>query len=234
LGDFTILVETRILKTALALLALAAPALAGEYAVLASGFRLHVDRHESSGQVVRLYSGNGMTELSAETVVGFEGDEAATPAASATVSEPVAPGPSPHELVDAAARKHGLPPEFVNSVVAAESGYRVDAVSRKGAIGLMQLKPETAKAYGADPAVPEQNVDAGTRYLHDLLVKYQGSDHQVSRALAAYNAGPGAVKRFDGVPPYTETQDYVARVISDYVKRQSTLSKTPGRSSPPE
>ncbi len=103
------------------------------------------------------------------------------------------------------------------SVVAVESGYRSDARSRKGAIGLMQLMPATARAYGADPADPKQNVEAGTRYLRDLLVKYDG---RVSHALAAYNAGPGAVDRYHGVPPYRETLDYIARVIRKYEKKK--------------
>lgn len=227
--------ETRIRQTAAALLLAAAPAFAGEYAVLASGFRLHVDRHESSGRLVRLYSGDGVTELAADAIAGFEDEERAAPQAP-TPPPPARPAPeaSPRELVEAAARKHGLPPEFVHSVADAESGYRVAAVSSRGATGLMQLMPETARTYGADPTVPEQNVDAGTRYLRDLLVKYETSDHQVSRALAAYNAGPGAVERYDGVPPYPETQDYVARVIRGYAKRQATSRNTPGRSSPRE
>jgi soluble lytic murein transglycosylase-like protein len=223
-------------RTLIAILALAATASAGEYAVLGSGFRIHVDRHEEAGKTVRLYSGSGMTELAAGSVVGFEADEivAEKAAEPAVVPNPEAPAPSPRALVEEAARKHGLPPEFLHSVAAAESGYRADAVSSKGAIGLMQMMPATAKAYGADASVPEQNVDAGARYLRDLLLKYRGDDHQVSRALAAYNAGPGAVQRYDGVPPYQETRDYVARVIRDYSKRRTASSKTPDRSSPPE
>jgi soluble lytic murein transglycosylase-like protein len=223
-------------RTMAAILALASSALAGEYAVLGSGFRIHVDRHQAEGDVVRLYSGGGVTELAAGAVAGFEADDVAQEKAPepASVAAPAAVAPSPRALVEEAARKHGLPPEFLHSVVAAESGYRADAVSPKGAIGLMQVMPATAKAYGADASIPEQNVDAGAQYLRDLLLKYQGDDHQVSRALAAYNAGPGAVERYDGVPPYQETQDYVARVIRDYAKRKTTSPKTPDRSLPPE
>ncbi|MBI2680218.1 MAG: lytic transglycosylase domain-containing protein [Candidatus Solibacter usitatus] len=223
-------------RTLIVVLALTVTAWAGEYAVLGSGFRIHVDRHESAGKVVRLYYGSGVTELAADAIVGFEADEIVAEKASepAAVTTPVAAPSSPRALVEEAARKHGLPPEFLHSVAAAESGYRADAVSPKGAIGLMQMMPGTAKAYGADASVPEQNVDAGARYLRDLLLKYRGDDHQVSRALAAYNAGPGAVERYHGVPPYQETQDYVARVIRDYTKRKTTSPKTPDRSSPPE
>jgi soluble lytic murein transglycosylase-like protein len=223
-------------RTLIAILALAFTASAGEYAVLGSGFRIHVDRHEAAGQLVRLYSGSGVTELAADAITSFEADEIVAEKASepAVAPDPVVPAPSPRALVEEAARKHGLPPEFLHSVAAAESGYRADAVSSKGAIGLMQMMPATAKAYGADASVPEQNVDAGARYLRDLLLKYRGDEHQVSRALAAYNAGPGAVERYNGVPPYQETQDYVARVIRDYTKRKTTSPKTPDRSSPPE
>ena len=221
-------------KTTIAILALAGTAAAGEYAVLGSGFRIHVDRHQADSKVVRLYSGDGVTEMAAEAIAGFEADETVTAQTPAPAPVPVVAAPSPRELVEEAARRHGLPPAFLHSVAAAESGYRADAVSPKGAIGLMQVMPATAKAYGADPSIPEQNVDAGAQYMRDLLLKYQGDDHQVSRALAAYNAGPGAVERYDGVPPYQETRDYVARVLRDYTKRKATLPKTPDRSSPPE
>jgi soluble lytic murein transglycosylase-like protein len=219
----------------IAIFAVAVTASAGEYAVLGTGFRIHVDRHQSDGKVVRLYSGDGITELAADAIAGFEADEVVEQTVLLPDAvPPVVAAPSPRALVEEAARKHGLPPELLHSVAAAESGYRVDAVSPKGAIGLMQMMPATAKAYGADPSIPEQNVDAGAQYMRDLLLKYQGEDHQVSRALAAYNAGPGAVERYDGVPPYQETRDYVARVIRDYTKRKTTSPKTPDRSSPPE
>jgi soluble lytic murein transglycosylase-like protein len=122
---------------------------------------------------------------------------------------------TPRELVEAAAKKNGLPPNFVHSVVAAESGYQTNAVSPKGAIGLMQLMPGTAKALGADPHDPAQNVEAGAAYLRELLIKYDGDPR---RALAAYNAGPGAVDKYNGVPPYAETQTYIERVLRKYKK----------------
>jgi soluble lytic murein transglycosylase-like protein len=97
-----------------------------------------------------------------------------------------------------------------------ESGYDPAAVSPKGAIGIMQLMPQTARQLGADPRDPRQNVDAGARYLVELLRKYQDDDYQVRKALAAYNAGPKAVERYQGVPPYRETMDYVRRVIRQW------------------
>ena len=120
---------------------------------------------------------------------------------------------SPRQLVERAANKAGLPPELVHSVAKAESALRVDAVSPKGAIGLMQLMPGTAAQLQANPRDPEQNADAGAMYLRELLLKYNGD---VAKALAAYNAGPGAVDKYKGVPPYRETRTYVNRVIRTY------------------
>jgi soluble lytic murein transglycosylase-like protein len=137
-------------------------------------------------------------------------------APAAAVARPVVAAPkAPRELVEAAARKNGLPPNFVHSVVSAESGYKTDAVSPKGAIGLMQLMPATARSYNADPNDPSQNVEAGAAYLRELLIKYNGD---ARLALAAYNAGPGAVSKYNGVPPYAETQTYIERVLQKYKK----------------
>ena len=118
-------------------------------------------------------------------------------------------------LGDAAARKAELPPAIVHAVAKAESAYRQDAVSRKGAIGIMQLMPGTAKELQADPHDAQQNAEAGAQYLRDLLVKYNGD---VAKALAAYNAGPRAVDQYGNVPPYAETRSYVNRVIENYKK----------------
>ncbi len=194
-----------------AVLALAGQACAGEYAVLSNGFVLRIERHETAGSFVRLYANGGFMELPASEVVRFEPEyvpKETTPVAAAD------PAPAnPEQLIDEAARRHGLPASFVRSVAKAESGLRQDAVSPKGAIGIMQLMPETARMLGADPADPRQNVDAGTRYLRELLIKYKDDPYQLRKALVAYNAGPGAVERYNGVPPYRETIKYVERVI---------------------
>jgi hypothetical protein len=116
-------------------------------------------------------------------------------------------------LIRAAAVKHRVPAALVKSIVAAESNFHSDAVSPKGAIGLMQLMPETAEQFGADPYIPEQNIDAGTSYLHFLMHKYRRYGNSLSRVIAAYNAGPGAVDRYRGIPPFRETRGYVARVM---------------------
>jgi soluble lytic murein transglycosylase len=111
------------------------------------------------------------------------------------------------------ARAQNLPPALVKAVIAAESRFDSEAVSRAGAQGLMQLMPATARSLGvADPFRPDDNVDGGTRYLRAMMDRYG----DMSRALAAYNAGPKAVDRYRGVPPYRETRDYVRRVLSYY------------------
>ena len=189
---------------------------AGEYAVLATGFRLYADRHEVEGGVVRLFTRDGVTEMDRSRIVSFEAEETTSQADTRTPAPMAEAEPAPRstrEIIEEAARRNGIPEQFVHSVVAAESAYRADAVSPKGAIGLMQLMPDTARTYRADPRDPEQNVAAGVAYLRDLLVQYNGD---TALALAAYNAGPGAVKRYNGVPPYPETLNYVYRVIQRY------------------
>jgi soluble lytic murein transglycosylase-like protein len=119
-----------------------------------------------------------------------------------------------HALIHAAAKKHRVPAAFVKSIIAAESGFNCDAVSPKGAIGLMQLMPATAEQYGADPTIPEQNVDAGTHYLRVLMDKYSKHRNSLKRVIAAYNAGPALVDRYRGVPPFPETRAYVVRVLA--------------------
>jgi soluble lytic murein transglycosylase-like protein len=209
------------MKTPILLIALAAQSFAGEFAVLATGSRLRADRHEFEGATVKLYQKDGgFTQLDASLVTGFEQEVEAPVAADAPAAAPVAPpvvaaAKAPRELVEAAARKNGLPPNFVHSVVSAESGYKTDAVSPKGAIGLMQLMPATAQTYGVNPHDPGQNVEAGAAYLRELLIKYNGD---ARLALAAYNAGPGAVSKYNGVPPYAETQTYIERVLRKYKK----------------
>jgi soluble lytic murein transglycosylase-like protein len=112
-------------------------------------------------------------------------------------------------MIDRAAQKNGIDPAVVKALIQAESGFRTSATSRVGAQGLMQLMPGTARALGVDPTDPEQNIEGGTRYLKQQLDRFGSLD----LALAAYNAGPGSVIRYGGVPPYAETQQYVQKVL---------------------
>jgi len=123
----------------------------------------------------------------------------------------------PTHIIKAAAQKHKVQAALVRGIVKAESAFNANAVSPKGAIGLMQLMPETAQQFGADPLIPEQNIDAGTRYLKVLLARYSRYRNCVPRAIAAYNAGPGMVDKFRGIPPFKETRGYVTKVLS-YMK----------------
>jgi soluble lytic murein transglycosylase-like protein len=135
------------------------------------------------------------------------------PAPAPTSPPPLKELVDPHALIREAATKHGVPAALVKSIMAAESNFISDVVSPKGAIGLMQLMPETAIEFGADPMDPKQNVDAGVQYLHYLLGRYQKHHNALTRAIAAYNAGPGMVDRYHGIPPFRETRQYVARVL---------------------
>jgi len=118
-------------------------------------------------------------------------------------------------LIRAAAARHKVPAPFVKSIVAVESNFNCDAVSPKGAIGLMQLMPQTAQLMGAaDPTIPAQNIDAGTRYLRVLMDHYANYRSGLKKVIAAYNAGPAVVDRYRGIPPFRETRQYVARVMN--------------------
>lgn len=116
--------------------------------------------------------------------------------------------------ISSAAERYGLDHRLIKSVIQVESGFNLRAVSRKGAKGLMQLMPETAKRMGVKSVFdPEQNIRGGAAYLRAMLDEFKGNTRL---ALAAYNAGPEAVKRHKGIPPYKETKDYVGRVLSTY------------------
>jgi soluble lytic murein transglycosylase-like protein len=197
-------------RALLAVLVLAAPGVPAraEIALLASGQTLKLSGHRSeNGNEVLLLKGGGEVQLPPTAVRGYVPDEVVEVVASAS-------GADLARLAEEASRRYGLDPALVLAVVGVESGFRPAAVSPKGAQGLMQLMPRTAAALGvSDPLDPEQNLDAGVRHLESLLKLYNGD---LTRALAAYNAGSGAVERHGGVPPYRETRAYVKRVLERY------------------
>jgi soluble lytic murein transglycosylase-like protein len=180
-----------------------------EIALLASGTTLKLDGHRiEDAMVVLVLRGGGEIGVPASAVRGFVPDE--------VVEEVTAPGGDGdlRGLAVAAAERHGLDPQLVLAVVGVESAFRPEAVSSKGAQGLMQLMPGTAASLGVDDAFdPEQNLDGGVRHLGALLARFGGD---LARALAAYNAGEGAVARHRGVPPFRETREYVKRVLERY------------------
>ena len=184
------------------------PGARAEIALLSSGLTLKLDGHRlEDGLVVMALKGGGEMGVPPSAVRGFVPDE--------VLDEVVGPaGGDLRELAAAAARRHGLDPGLVLAVVSVESGFRPQAVSPRGAQGLMQLMPGTASSLGvADAFDPVQNLDGGTRHLGQLLTLYGGD---LARALAAYNAGEGAVHRHGGVPPYRETRAYVKKVLERY------------------
>ena len=180
----------------------------GDYAVLKSGMRLHITGYQVEGSNVRLTVDGGIVEVAASDLVAVEPED--------QFSEPVTAPPVPQapysNLIRAAATKHGVNEAVVTKMIATESNFNPRAVSRKQAKGLMQLMPETAAELSVrDVFDPAENIDAGTKYFRELLDKYKGD---LRLALAAYNAGPEMVQKYGGVPPFTETQDYVRKILN--------------------
>lgn len=199
----------------LAALAIAVPARA-EYFLLRSGQRLHITGYQLLGETYRLQMNGGFVELPAADVVAIEPEDVFTSA------PPVVTANAPfRELIEAAAARYRVDSDLITSVIAAESNFNPRAISRRNARGLMQLLPRTAARLGVRNIFdPQQNIDAGTHYLRDLLLLY---NNDLALTLAAYNAGPQRVQEYGRVPPFAETQSYVKRVRTAYAKRKSTL-----------
>lgn len=196
----------------LALLLCACCAHGAEFARLTNGFSLRCESHEELGNLTRLYTDAqrvGFIDLPTERVSGYE--------PAPTLQLPAQALSLPEHIAQAGLQT-GIDPDFIHSVIWAESGYNAKAVSPKGAQGLMQLMPATAAKLGVrDSLDPANNIDGGSRYLRELLLRYNGD---AIKALAAYNAGPESVEKYQGVPPYRETRSYVAHVITDFNRRK--------------
>ncbi|HEY6376236.1 MAG TPA: lytic transglycosylase domain-containing protein [Edaphobacter sp.] len=224
------------LRRAFAVLCVAAAvcpvARAAEHVTLKNGFELDCVRREVVGDKVRLYFAGknpdaNYMDVAGDAVVRVEtiADLPVTPEDSAVEEKAVVAASAPaltkaemKEMLAHASGEHNIDADLLASVVRAESGGQVRAVSRTGAKGLMQLMPGTAGELGVHDAFrPEENIAGGTAYLDALLTRYHDN---LALALAAYNAGPGAVDKYHGVPPYRETRAYVARVIREFNRRK--------------
>jgi hypothetical protein len=210
----------------LALLTTAVPASA-EIVFLKSGRTLSVRSHRIDGDRITLTLRGGGEVTCDKTVVDkIEPDEVPyiePPVEKAENTEeaqvapvqqdrPLLDGTPYAEIIASAAEAHGVDPLLVRALIQVESGYRPRARSRKGAMGLMQLMPSTAREYNVrHPFEPKANIEAGIKHLKTLIDRF-GDD--VGLALAAYNAGPGAVEKFNGIPPYRETRSYVSRILA--------------------
>jgi soluble lytic murein transglycosylase-like protein len=203
---------------------LAATALAADSAILRNGFSIRHERREVIGTITRLYvdgDDSSFIDIPTAEIDHFE----AIPGEPAPAAKPAAVAPQStarpidlNEVILAASDTYRLDPDLVNSVIRAESGFNIRAVSPKGAQGLMQLMPQTATQLGVSNAFdPQANVAGGARYLRELLERY---NFDLIKALAAYNAGPQRVEQYGGVPPYYETKAYVARIVRDFNKKK--------------
>jgi soluble lytic murein transglycosylase-like protein len=214
------------LAAAMSAAALSTAAHALERITLTNGFSIDCTSHEQAdSNHIRLIYASGTQLLAASKIASIDIlPEPPKPAPIvASGSAPIAPTDIPGLIARAGAQRN-IDVDLLASVIHAESGFHTNAVSPVGARGLMQLMPGTARTLGVqDSFNPGQNINGGTAYLDQLLTRYSDD---LPKALAAYNAGPGAVDRYHGIPPYRETRAYVARVINEFVRRKNALKKT--------
>lgn len=202
------------LAAAFAWLLFAAPASA-EIVYLTTGRTLSVKAHRVDGDTIVLtLRGGGEVNIDKLMVEKVVADEVPypepEPAVAVDAQQAIAHTTPYGELIASMSEAHGVDPNLVRALIQVESGYRARARSPKGAMGLMQLMPSTAREYKVNnPYDPKSNVAAGVKHLKSLIDRWG-----VELALAAYNAGEGAVKKFNGVPPYRETRNYVTRILS--------------------
>jgi hypothetical protein len=222
-------ISSKLAFATVALSLAAAPAHAAERVSLTNGYDIVCNHHAPVGSHIRLYMGpgeNSYIDRAPSDIAKIE-----------TIPDPPPPPTDPasinshterqaeirlspadlHEMLALAGQQHNLDADLLASVVKAESDGNPRAVSRAGARGLMQLMPKTAAEVGVNDSFrPDQNVRGGSAYLNELLVRYHDN---IALALAAYNAGPAAVDKYHGIPPYHETRAYVARVIHEFNRR---------------
>ena len=198
-------------SVAVALLLCAPKPACADYVVLRSGARLDVTGYEILPDRYILHLKGGVAEVPLSDIVGIEPEEIFDP-----IEEPLNDKTPFEKIIRAAADRYGMDADLIHCVVAVESNFNPKAVSPRKASGLMQLLPQTAAQYGVKNIFdPEENVNAGTRYLKELLARY----HDLTLALAAYNAGPERVDQYGRrVPPYLETMKYVQRIAKSYAK----------------
>jgi soluble lytic murein transglycosylase-like protein len=231
---------------------------ATDVATLRNGFTIRHESRAPLGETTRLFltaDGSSFVDVPTAEIVQIEADlnapavpekSSETLATAPAAMNPALPAmvpPTPAstrpadiaEAVNSASGRYRIDPDLVNSVIRAESGFKVHAISPKGAQGLMQLMPGTASNLGVSNAFdPNANVDGGTRYLRELLERY---NFDLVKALAAYNAGPHRVEQYGGVPPYLETRKYVASIVRDFnrkkIAQQRATNSLTAKAQPP-
>lgn len=241
-----------ILQKTAAVMLLSSLSFATDVAVLQNGFSIRHEHKETVGSVTRLYTtmdDSAFVDIPTAEIDHYEKDLTPAPAPVTAPAPILAPAPSVakapsiaiakpkaldakalNEVINSISDRHQIDPDFINSVIHAESGFNSRAVSPKGARGLMQLMPKTANQLGVNNAFdPQDNVEGGTRYLRELLEQY---NFDIVKALAAYNAGPQRVQQYHGVPPYYETRAYIARIIREFNKKKLEEKKAAGAKAP--
>lgn len=207
--------------------------------MLRNGFAIRHEARETlaDGATTRLYLSpekSSFVDVRTSDIAGYE------PVPAEIIPQapnPVSPPLTLAEIIREASDKTSLDEDLLYSVIKAESGSNTRAVSAKGAQGLMQLMPKTARSLGVQDAFdPRDNVNGGSRYLHEMLVRFH---FDLAKALGAYNAGPEAVEKYHSVPPYRETRLYVSRIIKDYnhkklaqIAAKRTAARSPSTQTP--
>jgi soluble lytic murein transglycosylase-like protein len=212
-----------VFKSLITTILLLGSAFAADNALLRNGNAIRHERREAlaDGATTRLYVSAANSDFIDVRTADIAGYEAAPVEVTIPAPTVVPEAKAPQTLADIvreASDKTRLDEDLLFSVIKAESGANSKAISPKGAQGLMQLMPQTAKKLGVENAFdPRANVNGGSQYLHDMLVRF---NFDLAKALAAYNAGPEAVEKYKGVPPYRETRLYVAHIIKDYNRKK--------------